>query len=214
MSAAENARLWAIAILIILPCNLLLLPLVVVFPSIEGAVSARLPKLGGRIDPYLPDSSFEREGYSQRYLLYWESAFVLNVPIIKYLLYSLISLGLALAVTIGAGAEMEKAPEDRSHWLWALLFWTVAAVYSELEDIWGDYGWWSADELNYGEIASLTLATTSLSLMALESHLGLVDVDAAVCSLLATSVITMWMTQGLRLMQISTWLGPLVRIVL
>jgi len=32
--------------------------------------------------------------------------------------------------------------------------------------------------------------------------------------LLATSVITMWMTQGLRLMQISTWLGPLVRMLL
>lgn len=222
MSAAENARLWAIAILVILPCNLLLLPLVVVFPSIEGAVSARLPKLGGRIDPYLPDSSFEREGYSQRYLLYWESAYVLNVPIIKYILYSLISLGLALAVTIGAGAEMEKAPEERSHWLWVMLFWTVAAMYSELEDIWGDYGWWSADELNYGEIASLTFATTSLALMALESHHRIhvdqnqvIDEDSwlglSICMLLATSVITMWMTQGLRLMQISTWLGPLVR---
>ena len=32
--------------------------------------------------------------------------------------------------------------------------------------------------------------------------------------MLATSLITMWMTQGLRLMQISTWLGPLVRMVL
>ena len=54
-------------------------------------MSKRLPKLGGWIDPYLPDSSFEREGYSQRYLLYWESAYVLNVPIIKYILYPLIS---------------------------------------------------------------------------------------------------------------------------
>ena len=25
-----------------------------------------------------------------------------------------------------------------------MLFWTVAAMYSEVQDIWGDYGWWSA----------------------------------------------------------------------
>ena len=81
---------------------------------------------------------------------------MLNVPIIKYILYSLTSLGLALTLTIGAGAEMARPPEERSHWLWVMLCWAVAATYSEVKDIWGEYGWWSADELNFGEIAPRT----------------------------------------------------------
>ena len=107
---------------------------------------------------------------------------------------------------------MEQRPEERSLGLWLMLLWTGAALYSEVQDCCEDFGWWSSDELNFGEIASLGFATTALAMMAAESlglHAlafsaaegeGAADdeslLGSATSLLLASSVIFMWLTQA------------------
>ena len=59
----------------LLPLNLLLLPVVTLLPSAEGAIVARLRKLGS----YRSHSKNEREGYSESGRFYWASLFLLKV---------------------------------------------------------------------------------------------------------------------------------------
>ena len=67
MDSGTKWRLWLLTIFVFMPCNLMLLPLVVLFPSIQKTVPRKLPKIGGRIDPYMPGSVFQKAGYSQKY---------------------------------------------------------------------------------------------------------------------------------------------------
>lgn len=149
-----------------------------------------------------------------RVLADWDSAYVLNSPFIKYVLYSGVSLSLALVVTVYVGHMSELPNEERSWALWVILIWVTSALYAEMSDVVTDYSWWRADALNVAELMGLTLTMLALVLVCFESVLHVHDSWQDLrATLLASGVACMWLTQGLRVMQISKFLGPMVRMV-
>ena len=110
-----------------------------------------------------------------RVLADWDSAYVLNSPFIKYVLYSGVSLSLALVVTVYVGHMSELPNEERSGALWGILIWVTSALYAEMSDVVTDYSWWRADALNVAELMGLTLTMLALVLVCFESVLHVHD---------------------------------------
>ena len=80
-------KLWAV-LLCVLPLNLLLVPLIAIYPPLGDMVKARLDSMGAMgVDPrvstpYLPEGKL---GYSPTLRLWWRSLYLIEVPAFKYL---------------------------------------------------------------------------------------------------------------------------------
>ena len=148
-------------VLLLLPLNLLLLPVVTLLPLVEGWLLRLLPRLGGAIGGgYRKNSPFQREGYSETLHFYWASLYLLNVPFLRFVLASLFSLLLVSFITAMPPA-LDGHPVPREYP--PLLLWCVAGLIFEAHAFYLDASAWRADPLKYMEAGGLVLASASLA---------------------------------------------------
>ena len=194
-------------------------------PPLEGWIVRALPRLGS----YRKNTVSQRHGFSETYSFYWASLYLLNVPLLRFVLSTLSSLALATCLTLmppavdarlaalELGGEGEGGPPRPPDGATVLLVWTVASLIAALRNLAIDATAWRSDPLNYLMLPALVLASAALaSTFARYHEVGGADFAARefrptrMEGLLAMAVALLWMSGGLGLIRLVSSLGPLV----
>lgn len=215
----SNYSLQLLLVALLLPANLLLLlPLVTVCPPLEDWIVRALPKLGS----YRKNTVSQRHGFSETYSFYWASLYLLNVPLLRFVLSTLSSLALATGLTlmppaVDARSVVSSEPPMPPDGAPVLLVWSVASLIAALRNLAIDPTAWRSDPLNYLMLPALVLASAALG----STFLRCFEVGGHAFAtreftptrmegLLAIAVALLWMSGGLGLIRLVSSLGPLV----
>ena len=193
-------QLLLLTMFVVVPLNMLLLPLVTIWPPLGPLVQLKwLPRLG----IYKPDSAMEWQAFDESLELYLPSAYLLDTPLVKFALYVLFATGLAFGLT---SVPLDGIGDDSSLLEQLLVVWVVTALFTELQE-WYASGsaWYFTNSINTVELGSLFLVSAGVMLQnvgTLQNH--------AEQSEVAFGVVLMWIAVVLRLLSLTTTFGPLV----
>jgi len=225
----EYCLMLPLSVLVVLPFNLLLLPLVTAVPALGPWVSARL-RLAGQLIPG------EATGSTALALTPWEWIYLIDTPFFKFVVTTMTTLAFAATLTFwdprGTGVvarrtrrqmrlvagdeaeehmeeQLEELPEveqaEEPHddvWVGLLLLWCAVALATELDELRRARRFWLVDVLNVVELSALSCCLVALLLWILDLWYMAAAARASGCALLFAS-------QGFRLLSLSPSLGPL-----
>ena len=184
---------WKVTILsvflvvFVIPLNALLLPCVAAYPPLVAAMDAKFR-------PH--EIWWVRMSLNLR--LSWKSVLLLNVPRVTFYIYCTLQL-----LLVAAFSAMPLRPTPYT-WQVAMLSWSGLAVLAESREALLQPKKWASDWLNLIELPALLITFAG----ALNLIVGGPDELSSTCrSVMACMLIN---TQGLRLLQITPRIGPLV----
>eukprot|EP00326_Haptolina_ericina_P000384 CAMPEP_0181223756 /NCGR_PEP_ID=MMETSP1096-20121128/30727_1 /TAXON_ID=156174 ORGANISM="Chrysochromulina ericina, Strain CCMP281" /NCGR_SAMPLE_ID=MMETSP1096 /ASSEMBLY_ACC=CAM_ASM_000453 /LENGTH=579 /DNA_ID=CAMNT_0023316721 /DNA_START=1 /DNA_END=1740 /DNA_ORIENTATION=+ len=190
---------------IALPLNLLLLPLVTLFPPLLGC---------------LRDSS-ERWGEARLLGVDWKAFLILDVPAFKFLLACASDLLLAFLLAIQPAASVRTTSTSRSPfghlweeategnpWIAWLLLWIGTCGFQEAREWSRSRQQWQSDRYNIFDVSSLVLSATALVLLLLQRGGAVAEALSRAC--LGVALAFMLLKTMLRLLSLSQRMGPLV----
>ncbi|KAL1527432.1 hypothetical protein AB1Y20_016098 [Prymnesium parvum] len=194
MATRNYLRLAVLTVGIVLPFNVLLLPLVTVCPPLGQLVQHHWLRKLGR---FKRDSAMEWHGFDEKLELYLPSAFILDTPFIKFALYVSFSTGLAVSLT---NVSLVERGDN-----WLITLWVITSLVSELQE-WRVNGsaWYFTNVLNPVEIATVSLLAGTELIWVSGAEVPYIEE----CE--SFGIVLLWLAVVLRGLSLTTSLGPLV----